>query len=237
MRVEGFTHNLFNVLLLPGLPHLDHRAARPSRGRRAARPSGRSCWSASSPSWSRASSSRSSTTWGTFLHAAGPVHVLIVIAALLALDAGIARLGARLGWTRPVAWLGPTLGGLRVAAVLARPPAVVRRRARETRRPLYEELGRRMAAVGHPLDASGGPVITNFPIWMAEAQRVDVARPARRAAGRRPRPRAAAFPGTRLLVVVGDDHGDWPAVLDTDAPGAECFARVDLGPPATGRGR
>jgi hypothetical protein len=36
--------------------------------------------------------------------------VLIVLSALLALDAGIARLGRRLGWTRPVAWLGPALG-------------------------------------------------------------------------------------------------------------------------------
>ena len=50
------------------------------------------------------------TTWGTFLHAAGAVQVLIVLSALLALDAGIARLGRRLGWTRPVAWLGPALG-------------------------------------------------------------------------------------------------------------------------------
>ena len=50
------------------------------------------------------------TTWGTFLHAAGPFHVLLVISALLALDAGLARLGSRMGWTRPVAWLGAMLG-------------------------------------------------------------------------------------------------------------------------------
>ena len=29
-----------------------------------------------------------------------------------------------------------------------------------------------MAAAGHPLDASAGPVITNFPIWLAETQRI-----------------------------------------------------------------
>ena len=29
-----------------------------------------------------------------------------------------------------------------------------------------------MAEIGHPLDASAGPVITNFPIWMAETQRI-----------------------------------------------------------------
>ena len=45
---------------------------------------------------------------------------------------------------------------------------------------------------------------------------------------------AAAFPGTRLLVVIGEDHGAWPAILDTNAPGTECFAPVDLGQPAQG---
>ena len=45
---------------------------------------------------------------------------------------------------------------------------------------------------------------------------------------------AAAFPGTRLLVIVGQDHGDWPAVLETNAPGTECYTPVDLGPAAPG---
>ena len=31
-----------------------------------------------------------STTWGTYLHAAGPAHVLLIVSALLALDAAIA---------------------------------------------------------------------------------------------------------------------------------------------------
>src|SRR6185369_9207182 len=48
-----------------------------------------------------------STTWGTFLHAAGAIHVLLVISALLVLDALIVWVGRRRGWTRPVAWLGP----------------------------------------------------------------------------------------------------------------------------------
>ena len=48
-----------------------------------------------------------STTWGTYLHAAGAAHVLLILACLLALDAGIARLARRRGWSRPVAWLGP----------------------------------------------------------------------------------------------------------------------------------
>ena len=36
----------------------------------------------------------------------------------------------------------------------------------------YEALAAAMAEAGHPLDASAGPVITNFPIWMAETMRI-----------------------------------------------------------------
>ena len=46
---------------------------------------------------------------------------------------------------------------------------------------------------------------------------------------------AEHFPGTWLVIIHGDDHGGWPAVLATDAPGAECFDEVDLGSPADPR--
>ena len=98
---------------------------------------------------------------------------------------------------------------------------------------LYTELGRRMALAGEPLNPSAGPVIANFPIWMAWAHRVE-------SLGLPDEPPAdvldlaAAFPGSRLLVVIGDDHGAWPAVLDTNAPGSDCFTPVDLGPPPPG---
>src|SRR5204863_1879534 len=48
-----------------------------------------------------------STTWGTFLHASGAIHVLLVISGLLLLDRFILWVGVRRGWTNPVAWLGP----------------------------------------------------------------------------------------------------------------------------------
>ena len=35
-----------------------------------------------------------STTWGTFLHAAGPLHVLLIVSCLVGLDLFIARVGA-----------------------------------------------------------------------------------------------------------------------------------------------
>src|SRR5206468_2931823 len=40
-----------------------------------------------------------STTWGTFLHAAGPVHVLLIVSCLVGLDLLIARVGRSRGRT------------------------------------------------------------------------------------------------------------------------------------------
>ena len=231
MRVEGFQHNLFSVLVLPGLPiSLIGLLALPWQWRGATlRPlllvSGLTflVTTVFFPV---------STTWGTFLHASGPIDVLIVVSALLALDAGIARLGARLGWTRPVAWLGPLLGvfGSLLFSIALLPSFASGTQSSAT---MYAELGRRMAATGHPLDASAGPVIANFPIWMAWAERVEsLALP-----DETPKDvldLAAAFPGTHLLVIDGTDHGAWPAVLDTNAPGTECFTPIDLGPALPG---
>ena len=41
-RIEGFAHNLFEVLLVPGRPGLAARAGRPAVGGRSGRPSSRS---------------------------------------------------------------------------------------------------------------------------------------------------------------------------------------------------
>jgi hypothetical protein len=168
------------------------------------------------------------TTWGTFLHAAGPVHVLLVISALLALDAGLARLGARLGWTRPVAWLGAALGIFSAALFSAAILPSFGTGSRETAR-LYDELGVRLAAAGHPLDATAGPVISNFPIWMAESQRI----PALALPDEPPSDvvdLAAHFPGTHLVVLIAPEGDHWPADLARGTPGSECFRPVDLGP-------
>ena len=231
MRVEGFTHNLFSVLVLPGLPiSIIGLLALPWQWRGTAL---RPLVLVSALTFLVTTLFFPvSTTWGTFLHASGPIDVLIVLSALLALDAGIARLGARLGWTRPVAWLGPLLGvfGSLLFSLTLLPSFAS---GTETSAAMYTELGRRMALAGEPLDANTGPVIANFPIWMAWAERVEsLALPAETPAD--VLDLAAAFPGTRLLVIVGQDHGDWPAVLDTNAPGTECYTPVDLGPAAPG---
>ena len=233
MRVDGFIHNVFSVLLLVGLPlSLIGILALPWQARgRAVRPL--AIFSLTTflvttllfPV---------STTWGTFLHASGPIQVLIVLSALLALDAGIARLGTRLGWTRPVAWLGPTLGIFgSLAFSLTLLPAFGS--ASQETMTQYQELDRRMAAIGHPLDATAGPVITNFPIWMAETNRIPaLALPDEPPADVLDLAHDPAFPGTHLLIILGDEHGRWPAVLTTGAPGAECFRPLDLGPGPAG---
>ena len=228
MRVEGLSHNLFTVLLLPGLPlSVIGLLALPWQARGAAvRPV---VLLAGITFLVTSLLFPVATTWGTFLHAAGPVQVLIVLSALLALDAGIARLGVRLGWTRPVAWLGPTLGifgSALFSAVLL--PGFAGGSHQTAGR--FAELDRRMAAIGHPLDASAGPVITNFPIWLAESSRIpSLALPDESPSDVLDLAHDPAFAGTRLLVVIGGDHGRWPGVLDTPAPGAECFRELDLG--------
>jgi hypothetical protein len=231
MRVEGVSHNLFSVLLLPGVPlSVVGVLALPWQARgRVLRPVvlvSVMTFLVTSLLFPVA------TTWGTFLHAAGPAHVLLVICALLGLDATIVWVGVRRGWTRPVAWLGTTLaiaGSLLFSTVLL-PTFGSGSRDTETQ---YSELGRRMTAIGRPLDAAGGPVIANFPIWLAETSDA----PALALPNEPPADvldLARTF-GSHLVVLIGDEHGQWPAVLASGAPDADCFRPLDLGPgPADG---
>ena len=180
-----------------------------------------------------------STTWGTFLHAAGAIHVLLVISALLVLDAVIGWVGARRGWTNPVAWLGPAFaiaGCLLFSAVLLPSEG---RAGRETG-DRYAALAAALSAPGSSgggssagidLAAEQGPVITDFPIWFAEATRhhalalpnespesiLDLAR--------------SFDPPARLLVVSADNTGVWPAAILSGAPGTDCFVPLELPDP------
>jgi hypothetical protein len=170
-----------------------------------------------------------STTWGTFLHAAGAIHVLLVISALLVLDRAIVWVGARRGWTNPVAWLGPAFaiaGCLLFSAVIL--PADGRDAHNASER--YAALAAAFSQPGSELDlaAEPGPVITDFPIWFAEATRhhalalpneppesiLDLAR--------------SFDPPARLLVVDAGNDGVWPAAIIDGAPGSECFVPIEL---------
>ena len=231
MRVDGLYHNLFTVLLLPGIPaaflglialpwFIRLRAILPL--------------AVLSVTTFLVTSLLFpvSTTWGTFLHAAGPVHVLLIVCALLALDSAIERVGQIRGWTRPVAWLGGALtifGSFLFMAVLM-PSFGAQSQGLALR---YEALAAEMDAAGMPL-ADQGPIITNFPIWLSEATGARaLALPAE--SPEDALDLASTFKGTRLLIVHGDDHGDWPGVLDTRVPGAECFDEFHLGTPADPR--
>lgn len=173
-----------------------------------------------------------STTWGTFLHAAGPVHVLLAVSAVLALDALIARLGARLGWTRPVAWLAPAAT---VAASLVFLVALLPVFGSDARR-----TEARMAAVAAAVEAAGGPgtaadgspapVISDTPIWVADAVGRSIALPNEPPAS--VLDLARHFPGTRLLVLDTGNEGIWPEVLASGVAGAGCFQPLTIRLPA-----
>ena len=231
MRVEGLAHNFGNVLLLPGFPlSAIGLLALPWTARgRAVRPVvvvGLITFLVTSLVFPVA------TTWGTFLHAAGPIHVLIVLSALLALDAVLAALGRRLGWTKEVGWLGATMGvatSVLFSVVLL---AGFGQGSRDTAR-LYEELTDRMAAVDRPLSAPGMRLMSNFPIWVAETQRVSTL-----ALPDEPPTDVldlvSEFPGTRYLILTSPEGDHWPTDLAAARPGAECFVPVELGPYAGG---
>jgi hypothetical protein len=230
MRVVGLGHNLLNVLLLLGIPlAVLGVLALPWQARdRALRPVailGGVTFLVTSLVFPVA------TTWGTFLHAAVPVHVLLIVSALGALDGGFARLSGRLGWTRPVAWLGVVLavfGSSLLSAALL--PATAKGGRDAALR--YEALGRQLAAAGVPLDGSS-PVIHDFPIWLAEVHRVPaLALPYETPSDVLDLATDPRF-GARLLIAVEDDQNEWPQLLDTSSdPAAGCFREVLLPVPA-----
>lgn len=231
LRIAGLTHNLFSVLVLLGVPvSVIGLLALPWQGRG---PALRQLLTISLIMFVVTSLLfPAATQWGTFLHAAGPVHVLVVISAVLALDAGLAGLARRMRWTNPVAWIGTALGvgsSLLFSAALL-PTFGAGSHATQQ---LYTELAARMAAIDRPLDATAGPVITNFPVWMAETQRI----PSLALPDEPPEDilhLARTFPGTRLLVLIAPEGDHWPADLEAGLPGAECFRAIDLGPPTSG---
>ena len=231
VRIQGMLHNLINVLVVLGLPiSVIGLVALPWQARGSAlRPL---LWISLIVFWFLSLVFPAATQWGTFLHAGGPVHVLVVLSGLLALDAVIVWVGKQRGWTRPVAWLGPALGvfGAALFSVALLPGFGAG--SNETAR-LYDELGRRAAAVGHPLDATAGPVISNYPIWLAETQRI----PTLALPNEPPEDvldLARSFPGTRLVILVDAQGPHWPADLTNGSAGAECFRQIDLGPGPTG---
>ncbi|MBA2380749.1 MAG: hypothetical protein H0V73_01445 [Chloroflexi bacterium] len=221
MRVQGIEHNLFDVLLVPGAPlSLIGLVGLPWIVRtRALQPL---LFVSAVIFLVTGLIFPVSTTWGTFLHAAGAIHVLLVISALLALDRMIVAIGRRRGWTRPVAWLAPALtvsGALLFSAVVL---------------PSFGtgSVGteRTFAALDERLDAARGggttPVITDYPIWLPYVSGgTALALPHESAAS--VLDLAQRF-GAGMVVVVSRDH-PFGATLAAGGPGADCFEPLDLG--------
>ena len=164
-----------------------------------------------------------STTWGTFLHAAGPIHVLLLISAMAGLDALIAWVGARRQWRPSSAVLGPAfLAMLAVPFLLVTISGIAGVSTGTEKR--LADLFRAMDAAGMPVTANA-PVIADFPIWVAEAGRVStLALPDE--SPESVLDLARTFGAKLLVVSTGSGHGRWPAVLDAGGTAAACFVPV-----------
>lgn len=164
-----------------------------------------------------------STTWGTFLHAAGPIHVLLVISSVAALDALVAAVGARRRWGSGSAVMGPAILAILAVPFLAVTIAgIAGVSAGGEKR--FSDLLQALDAAGLPI-AANAPVIADFPIWVAETGRV----PTLALPDESPESvldLARTF-GAKLLIVATEPvHGRWPAVLYTGGPAAACFVPV-----------
>ncbi len=224
-HVDGLVHNLMSVLIIPSFPiGLIGLFALPWTGR--SRALGPLLIASLMTFLVTSLAFPVATTWGTFLHASGPAQALLVISCLLALDGLIARIGVVRGWTKPVAWLGPTLT-TSTALLFTLSVATFGAQSRDVR-DRYEALGRALDAAGLDQQTTG-PIISDFPIWIAESRRI----PALGLPNESPTSvldLAERF-GARYLVMSSTDRGTWPGILDTGAPGADCFRPVSLPPP------
>ena len=229
-RIEGLWHNILLVLVVPGVPvGLIGLAALPWAGRGDAL---RPLAALSVLIFAIATLVFPvATRWGTFLHAAGPFHVLLLVVCIRALDMAIARLGRRLGWTRPVAWLGPLLVAVAATPLMLLSVSTLGNLAGETDQ-RHRDLARVLALSGEQPAMDRTPVISDHPVWAAEAWRI----PALALPDETPSSvmNLARTFGARLLVTSTDDDDRWPTILSQGGPDAACFEPVSLRDPETG---
>ena len=224
MRVNGILHNLLDVLVVPGFPiGLLGLFVLPKCARlHALRPL---VVVAIVTFLVTGLVFPVSTTWGTFLHAAGAIYVLLTVSCLVALDAFITGVGRLRHWWRPVAWLGPALAtAVAIPLMFVSVDSLDRQAAEILNR--YDALPAALDRAGVPL-ADNAPIITDNPIWLAEtAQVTAIALPEES-------PDAvlalARHFGSRLVVVVqSDEEMEWPGILDGGGPATQCFREVHL---------
>jgi Dolichyl-phosphate-mannose-protein mannosyltransferase len=155
------------------------------------------------------------TLWGTFLHASGPLLAGLTVCAMLGTDAALARLRTWRGWSRQNAWLAPA-ALLAVAVPLAALEAVslaAQSTAQRDRVAAVAQAVRNLPGV-----TSGGPLISDHPVWLSDALGVPVlALPDEPAASIDDLVRHF---GAQLVIVL-DQRGRYPDALFT-AAGRPC---------------
>lgn len=162
------------------------------------------------------------TLWGTFEHASGPLVVGLIVAALVAADAVVARIRAWRDWPRSNAWLAPAALvalTLPVAASLV----IGASASALSSQALMAEMATRLPPVLASAGVSAGsPLISDRPIWLSDALDWPViALPAEEPA--QLLDLAADF-GAQAVVVI-ERRGEFPAALR--APGvSDCFGEV-----------
>lgn len=167
LRVDGFAHNLLDVLIVPSFPAgllgLLSLGAQPRLARLAAlRPL---LVSSALIFFVTTLVFPVSSLWGTFLHAAGPVLAVLAIATLLGLDALVARLRRARRWRRENAWLAPFAAVTLAVPVALLEVALLRGQADAT--------AQRQAAIASVAPSWGvapgqATVIGNHPVWLSE---------------------------------------------------------------------
>jgi hypothetical protein len=222
-HLTGIGHDLVSVLVIPGFPvTLIGLLVLPWVGRRRAiRPL------ALAATFTFVVTSLAfpvATLSGTYLHAAGAAFVLLSICCLVAVDGFVAWVGRLRGWTRPVAWLGPAFALAAIAPLCVLSVSSLSNQAGGVQA-RYDALPAAMARAGVPLDGAK-PVITDNPIWLAEAARVPTL-----ALPEEP-PDAvldlARHFGAALLVVRAGTGREWPDILNSGGNAASCFVEVPL---------
>jgi hypothetical protein len=224
LRVTGLFHNLVSVLIVPAFPiGLVGLLALPRFIRlRSLRPL---MIVAAVTFLVTALVFPVSTLWGTFLHAAGAIYVLLTVSCLLALDAFIVWIGRLRHWWRPVAWLGPAVTTAVAIPLLFVSVASLDRQAADTQA-RFDALPSAMERAGLPM-AANGPIITDNPIWLAETSHVTTLSLPEESADAVVA--LARHFGSRLLIImrIGDGRA-WPAILGDGNPADQCFQEVHL---------
>lgn len=156
------------------------------------------------------------TLWGTFEHAAGPLHVALIVAAVVGMDAFVARVRAWRSWPRSNSWLAPAALALATLPIVTLALVGAAQAARTD--------AQRLAQIAPfvPFPYATGPVITDRPIWLShELGRPAIALP--------DEPIGSITQLARdfhaVAVVVTEPRGEMPASLRKDTAQA-CFQEL-----------